>query len=243
VGVSNSQFQIYLDLMTDMIREDPARTSPLGTLRDVREVTQRASHEGLPFLTKTLPSLGRSVLTALEQGQFVRPPEFKARKRMDARPAFMFSYFEKIFDDGGVLRTNACPRALRHVMQVCFWVYKLEVPYSKSEEERVIAAFLDTEAELSVGLQAEASPFIERAIHIAKTVFEGFDPKDIAPRHGPGAVATGEKSEGKWIFHRLYDSIHQVFPYYDYFMVGRHKELIDRLDWYKGLHRVKKRTG
>ena len=119
MGASNSQARFYLDLTTDIIREDPACTSPLSTARDVREVTKRVSHEGLSFLTKTLPKLGKSLLEGLEKGLLVRPTEFKARKYEDARPAFLFSYFEKIFDDSGVLRTDACPRAIRHVVQVC----------------------------------------------------------------------------------------------------------------------------
>jgi hypothetical protein len=59
----------------------------------------------------------------------------------------------------------------------------------------------------------------------------------ITPRHGPGAVATGERLEAKWIFSRLYGDIHRVYPYYQYYMAGWGSELMDRLGWYKGLER------
>jgi hypothetical protein len=73
-------------------------------------------------------------------------------------------------------------------------------------------------------------------------VLKDFDPKNITPRHGPGAVATGERLEEKWVFSRLYDDIHQYYPYYDYFVVGGADELADRLEWYKSLLRVKSGT-
>jgi hypothetical protein len=65
----------------------------------------------------------------------------------------------------------------------------------------------------------------------------GFDPMDIIPKHGPGAVATGEKLEEKWQFARLYRDVHRVYPYYEYYLAGWGKELMDRLDWYRSLER------
>lgn len=36
------------------------------------------------------------------------------------------------------------------------------------------------------------------------------------PRHGPGAVAGGERHNEKWKFSTLFMSVHQEWPYYDY---------------------------
>jgi hypothetical protein len=118
------------------------------------------------------------------------------------------------------------------------FAYKLEVPYSKSEELTVVNSFISTDEELSLlEFDQESRKILALAARITEGVFGDFDPKDILPRHGPGAVATGEKLEEKWEFSRLYQGIHQCYPYYSYFTVGWSRELSDRLDWYRSLQR------
>jgi hypothetical protein len=155
----------------------------------------------------------------------------------------MQEYFKRVFGCDGVLRDDAEPAAVSHLRQVLFATYKLEVPYQKEEEQRVIDAFVQTDRSLVLDRgDDKLQPLLEAAAYIARDVLRGFDPKDILPRHGPGAVATGERLDGKWEFSRLYQSIHQQYPYYDYFVVGGPRELLDRLDWYKSLQRCESGT-
>jgi len=147
-------------------------------------------------------------------------------------------YFNLLFNGSGVLLESASPEAVRHLRQVLYFAYKLEAPYSSEDEARVIETFVQTDKELEFGGDALSESVLDVAAEITARIFESFDPKDIVPRHGPGAVATGERLEGKWQFARLYSNIHQVFPYYDYFIVGKGRELLDRLGWYRGLTRL-----
>jgi len=137
-----------------------------------------------------------------------------------------------------VLLASADPNAVKHLRQVLYFAYKLELPYSIEAETRVIEGFVETDKELELGSDSQLDLVIEQASRITARIFESFDSKDIHPRHGPGAVATGEKLEEKWVFSRLYKSIHSVYPYYDFFVVGRGKEILDRLGWYKSLVRL-----
>lgn len=61
-----------------------------------------------------------------------------------------------------------------------------------------------------------------------------FDWRDILPKHGPGAVATGERRREKWQFKRKYSAIHAIYPYYEYFVSCR-KDLLDSISWYRNL--------
>jgi hypothetical protein len=126
---------------------------------------------------------------------------------------------------------------------VLFCAYRLELPFSPEANASVIDAFVETERELKENRAEEAPRLAQRVIEEASRrtdlIFRDFDVKDILPRHGPGAVATGEKHEQKWEFSRLYDAIHQVYPYYEYFVVGGARELSDRKDWYLGLTRLR----
>jgi hypothetical protein len=229
---------VTLDLCLQLIRDDPlGTTQSKSTLRDCVTLATRTRNEGLAFLTKTLPKLGKALDLGLVSTSFSLPREFKHSHESRCRPAFMQAYFKLVFDGDGALREDACPIAIKHLRQVLFFAYKLELPYQEDQISQVIENFVRTDEEIGLIDYAEDYSLLELSARITKNIFSDFDPKDIRPKHGPGAVATGERLEEKWEFSRLYNSIHQVFPYYDYFMVGGGRELLDRLGWYKQLER------
>lgn len=236
---SKSQFEFYLDLVCDLIRSDPlGLTSSKSLRRDIETVQSRYRHEGLSFLTKTLPKLGKALDQGLMSSRFSIPEEFKRSHESGSIPAFLQAYFKRVFDGSGYLLDSADPSVVQHLRQILFFAYKLEVPYQVKDEARVIESFIQTESELQLPSDEESNSILAAASYITRTVFSEFNPKDIVPRHGPGAVATGERLENKWVFSRLFRGIHQVYPYYEYFIVGGARELIDRLVWYKSLERL-----
>jgi hypothetical protein len=204
---------------------------------DRRTLCNRFDAEGLSFLTKTLPLLGKALDLGLIETRFCVPREFKSAHKCTGIPAFLQTYFKRVFDGDGMLLEQADPGAVKHLRQVLFMLYKLELPYSKTSEERVIASFVATERELELGSDSATDDLLAAASYIIRDVLTGFDPMDIMPKHGPGAVATGERLEEKWLFKRLYSQINRVYPYYDYYIVGRGRELLDRLGWYKSMER------
>jgi hypothetical protein len=190
------------------------------------------------FLTKSLPKLGKALDAGLNTQRFTPCEGFKSSKGRST-PEFLQAYFNRVFSADGTLLEDACVKSIAALRQVLFFAYKLELPYSEEQETAVLQSFLSTEEELvSLDLSSQ-EPMLSLASKITAGIFEGFNPKDIIPRHGPGAVATGEQLEEKWEFHRLYDAIHQYYPYYDYYVAGGGNELIDRRNWYKGLERLK----
>lgn len=244
MGPRKSQFDITVDLFTAMIRRDPLSVTSSKHLRaDIATLEWRSLHEGMSFLTKSLPRLGKALDGGLEESRFTIPGDFGSSHRNRSVPAFMQTYFNLVFDEEGFLRDDCPPEAVKHLRQICYFAYKLESPYDKATEETVITSFVDTDAELSSlvvpGSSEDSSPLevsrLRQIQLITKDVFDGLDPRDIVPRHGPGAVATGEKLESKWTFVRKYSGIHSVYPYYDYFVVGGAREIGDRLRWYRSL--------
>jgi hypothetical protein len=204
--------------------------------KDIETMKSRFLHEGLSFLTKTLPLLGKALDVGLATRRFTTPLGFRNQRGRNT-PAFLQVYFNRVFTEDGVLREDACVESVSFLRQVLFFAYKLEVPYDEVQESKVIDSFLATEEFLaSVDLESQAE-LLRVASFVVQDALEGFDPRDIVPRHGPGAVATGERLEQKWVFSRLYDNIHQYYPYYEYFVVGGWRELGDRYKWYKGLTR------
>jgi hypothetical protein len=233
---SKSQVEFYLDLCSHTIACDPLNlTSSKSLCKDIETLQFRVVYEGISFLTKVLPRLGKALDEGLVNSQFSCPREFNRSHTNKCIPAFMQEYFNCVFDNCGKLLDSASPEAVKHLRQVMYFAYKLELPYRKSEEEAVIASFINSDKEIEFVFDEESSQIIEVASFMTEEIFRDFDPKDILPRHGPGAVATGERLEEKWRFRRKYSNIHRYYPYYSYFMVGKGAELMDRLDWYKSL--------
>jgi hypothetical protein len=209
--------------------------------RDIAFLRKRIHSEGISFVTKTLPKLGKALDMALVSRRLEVPKEFKSLGNQN-RPEFLQANFSRCFDSCGVLLEGAPPEDIQYLRQVLFCAYRLELPHTQSQNQSVIDGFIETERELEAAALETPNPktlrVLEEAALRTAVIFRGFDPRDIYPRHGPGAVATGERHEDKWVFSRLYDDIHQVFPYYEYFVVGGARELADRRDWYLGLDRI-----
>ena len=233
--------EFYVRLHAQLIRSDPLETSSSGYKslnRDLFTLRKRVATEGLAFLTKSLPKLGKTFDRALVTGNFNVPLGFKTAKGCANIPAFLQAYFKLVFDDTGLLLDVASVDAIKHIRQVLYFAYKLELPFSETDESQVIENFVTTDRELELIDSPLASDILSLAKIITRKVFHDFDHKDIRPRHGPGAVATGEKLDSKWKFSRRYNAIHQVYPYYNYYVVGGARELTDRLSWYRSLQRL-----
>ena len=213
---TNSQTDFYVDLLVSMIVCDPLKlSSPKHLRKDIESLRARCASEGLSFLTKTLPKLGKALDKGLEDGTFSLPGEFKHSHQSKYKPAFLQVYFNAVFGDDGHLLDIPNAYAVKHLRQVLFAFYKLKLDYSSSEEEAVLASFKATEAELKA-LTTPVADQIDLATWIVDELFRDFDPLDIVPRHGPGAVATGEKLDGKYAFGRYYNHLHQFYPFSSY---------------------------
>lgn len=222
----------YAQLATTLIHTDPlGLTSPKNLMRDCEVLQHRIQHEGISFLTKTLPSLGKAVLAGIEIGAF--PVDFRGFPLgHSGRPLFLGEYHNAVFDEGSSGDKQSA--ALKHILQVCFLCYKLEIPYAKALEEKVLGGFVKNESDLS-NLNLKSS-YTTEALLVGH-VFESFKLEDVRPKHGPGAVASGEKLWEKWDFKTHYNQIHQTFPYYDFFFHRSMYAILDLKDCYKALTR------
>lgn len=252
--------QFYLGLIECLLDDFAVTAHQKKWLkRDIVEMRTRVATRGISSLISDLASLGKAVLSGIESGVFVRPPGFSARRK-SVLPAFLQGVLTLIFRDDGVVHQEPDPYALQECMMVCGLLYKLELPPTPSQEKAVIDAFVATEAELQqlelptdfdrwAGNPTDriSREILVRASSLIHDVMSGFDPTDITPKHGPGAVATGEYHNEKYTFARKYDSLHQCYPYYRYFAVplkdgkdpfGKGRVVPESVLWLKNLPAV-----
>lgn len=161
----------------------------LSVERDVATLRRRCKHEGLAFLTLTLPTLSDSLEQGLESGLYSCPSSFARHGRL---PRFLGGFFYRVFTRNGELRDDACPFAVRAIRQLCRFFKKLKEPCSPARNCEAIQHFVDVEGELR-----EATPLVERKDNVLDSisgiiwsqVFPEIDPLDLVCHHGPGATA------------------------------------------------------
>jgi len=202
---------------------------------DLRVLRSRVDSEGIAFLTKTLPMLGKAIDFALHSEQPLQVLGFK-KKSNTSIPLFLGWLIELLFMSDGYVRDDLDITALRHVRQFLYFSYKLSLPYEASTENSAIESFVRTEDELHLLLEfpPEVQPIIKKARLFISRLFDGFDVREITPRHGPGSVATGEESGEKSNFSRIYAGLERVFPFTEYFVLGLN-QVSDQYDWLQSL--------
>jgi len=215
--IASKDIEIYLSLYCDLyadIAECFSFTSTESRL-DLRKIVNRVRSEGISFLTKTLPRLGKAVDTALSKNLPLTVSGFQ-KKPGTVIPKIFGHLLSGVFADNGAERPDADPGMLRALRQLVYFLYKLEIPYDAASTQKVLDAFIDTERELEQ-LSVPQNAITKYASWFTTSVFGMFDHRNILPRHGPGAVATGERPHEKHEFTRLYKAIEKVYPFTEYY--------------------------
>ncbi len=161
----------------------------LSVERDVATMRRRCKHEGLSFLTITLPLLSDSLERGLEAGRFSCPTNFSSHGSL---PRFLGGFFKRVFTLDGTLRTDSCPDAVFFIRQVCRFFKKLKLECSDSRNREAIQHFVDVEGDLrAMTSQVERKDEILDKISgiIWSQVFPEIDPINLICHHGPGATA------------------------------------------------------
>jgi hypothetical protein len=227
---------IYAKLFIDLERKFPTRVRSIR--RDYETVKSRYASEGISFFTKTLPKLGKALMKSFESNKLERPREFKSYGTQQI-PAFMSGIISLCYDSSGTLSIGSdAPGLFRECFQIFFLAYKANLPYNESTIQEVLDRFKGNEQELSELVISEEDPILHRAADLLAELFQSYDRRAICPKHGPGAVATGEKGNDKWRFKRHYALLHQRFPYYEFFMVSGSDCLLDTIGEYKSRERL-----
>lgn len=227
MGIHNSLTEFYLGLYCSLFGDLTDRFTGYidcaGFDRDFQEIRDRCRHEGISFMTKCLPEYGKALDKCLSTGQPLSIPHFQKKKGTNI-PLFMGSLMEQVVNTDGVADDYPVIsiEAVRSMRQVAFLLYKLKLPFTDEQQNDVLDQFVSTDCSLPAAYAAgrestEGQLILRLARDITSRAFCSFDPYDITPRHGPGAVATGERNWDKMRFKRYYSKIEEVYPYSEYF--------------------------
>lgn len=157
----------------------------------VEYCTNRIENEGIQFLTKTLPGLGKAVLRSLELGYFDRPTSFEWKGRTLRYFGVMLN---KIFDRrSGLVLESVDANALKRLRTLCEYCYKLALPFDESDLDQAETKFIETDE--SLARCKSDSRFVDQLRKDAETYFRfcGQAPWQVfarnRPRCGPGTFS------------------------------------------------------
>lgn len=231
--------QIIVALLSDVQTLHSEVLSPRACRLTIQKVVKRLDREGIGFLTKTLPRLGKAFDRALTGECVFDAVSLGFRAKIGSKlPKLFGELFERIFAHDGWILPIPCVTCIKTIRTVLYLFYKLELPFTTDQEQAVLDKFIETDRELSdwnnrfekvfEAIDANpkgydlvkpdrASKVIRVARQLLSQLFCNFDPLDIHPRHGPGVVSTKERLHEKYRWTSISPRIEQTYPLDAYF--------------------------
>jgi hypothetical protein len=201
--------------------------------RDITYVKTRFDHEGLPFVTVNLPRLGDWFDQWIWGEKVQRVAGFKPYDGL--YPCFLRPVWIHFQDVPLAMMKATDYELIRCIRTLLLGLKKLNVPYSTAQTQEKLDQFLGIEVELD-DFVLIPSRYTERAQVLADRLLKGYEPECTRPKHGPGAVAGGEKGTNKWYFSTKYLSLHEEWRYWEYIFPVRS---LDGDGWRQGPRRAR----
>jgi hypothetical protein len=167
----------------------------LSAGRDLEYIWSRFEHEGMSFLTITLPSFCDGLERAIEDGR-ATPDLFSAfaKQRDGCLPKFLSGFTSLMFMPCGALIEDFDPDVLFSLRQITRFFKKAEIPCSKRRTEAALEKYVLTDKELVHVNEKFRDNFEDSTLRTISDILVGSLFSDISQqglrcRHGPGATA------------------------------------------------------
>lgn len=182
-------------LLTDVKRLQPEVS---GLDRDLQTIEKRVKHEGLSFVTKTLPILLDAIQNGIETGQFTCPSNFKT-VRGGSIPRLLSGLTCDLFNPiTGEYISPSSPESLESLRMILSLCKKMQ-PFDPDIEltESAVSTFHSTDNECVE--QLPDTPLTRTISSMSRVVLPELNAyEDHDYKHGPGAVYEPIKGNQKW---------------------------------------------
>jgi hypothetical protein len=183
-------------LWSKLANECASRCCTSATL-DINRVECRVKHEGLSFLTITLPAIAKALEKGLNDGRVDRH-QFTGFRCSGELPLLLGGFLDRVFDRcSGRLLDDPCIDAIRSVRQLSLVFGKIEIPCSDARIRDAMRRFIENEEKVKTADAARSRGAILDFKRVSSLLFRDvFTSADraifdltIVPKHGPGATA------------------------------------------------------
>lgn len=195
-----------------------------STDRDRKTIASRIEHEGLSFLTITLPNFGRDLQKALDQG-FVSDELFLGFSRDSAGlPRFLGGFLQSVFDSNLRLLNVPDITSIWAIRQLTLMFAKMSLPCTDVRNRDAMSKYVECEKDVRIAdellSQEDYDSFrrigvllwSEMLTAVDKDIYDGA----IIPKHGPGSTADRLTGNSKWGQLTWTRRLEEVFPNEEY---------------------------
>jgi hypothetical protein len=199
----------------------------------------RTEHEGLSFLTITLPSFGKDFERSLDQGRVARNL-FSGFSWQAGLPRFLGGFLEQVFDrECGELLNEPNIDAVLAVRQLTLMYGKILLPCSDARVKKAMDGYLECEKEVARSdANLFGNPLITDLVRVSdllfRDVFRSVDrdvfERKLVPKHGPGATADKQRGNAKYRNRTWTMRLESVFPAEDFLLPSMSKQFRDEMD-------------
>lgn len=190
-----------------------------SAMRDIETLQSRVKHEGLSFLTITLPQYGSDFERSLDQGHIV-PTCFRMFKKHGVIPVFLKGILAQVFDaDTGGILDDPSVEAIRAIRQVAYTLKKLKLACSPNRVSRAFSGYISDEHDLEIAISQEDDDYyksVARCCWYWLSDARITQSVDAIPRHGPGSTADKITGNRKYVWQRWHERLEPYFPMLNY---------------------------
>jgi hypothetical protein len=195
----------------------------VSTHRDWKTVAERVEHEGISFLTISLPAFSKDFDRSLADGQ-VGSNHFPGFARSGGLPRFLGGFLRQVFDARtGRLLDDPSIMAIRAVRQFTLLHGKVLIDCSQERVDAAMVKYVECDADVRRCLEdwrPLRATFQKTAAVIFRDLFSAVDLSvsrgEILPKHGPGATADRLVGNDKYTIKEWTTRLDRYFPVVDF---------------------------
>jgi len=182
--------------MIQSILTDCSHKCSTDVRKDVAKLKHRLDHEGLSFLTISLPRYLQDFTQALENRK-IDPSLFLGWKKRLCLPAFLQGFTKLVFDARtGDLLEEPKISAIQAVRQICSVFKKIKIECTPERTLAAMQQFCKTDDEIRDIPDSIESSYYTTFDSVSRIVVSSVFPETIEydcliPKHGPGSTSQG----------------------------------------------------
>ena len=209
-----------LIVLWNTLAEEFARECRTSATMDIKTVQGRVKHEGISFLTISLPSFGKDFQKSLDQG-IVSRNAFQGFSWRAGLPQFLGGFLDSVFDRGsGVLLNEPSVEAIIAIRQLTLIYSKILLPCTPARERDAMRCYVECDrqvkendslflddASLEDFHRVSRLLFVNVFTEVDREIYNG----ELIPKHGPGATANKLIGNEKFNCKTWTDRLQEVF--------------------------------
>ena len=212
-------------LWSQLAKEFANRCCTSATM-DIKTVQGRVKHEGISFLTISLPSFGKDFQKSLDQG-IVSRNSFQGFSWRAGLPQFLGGFLDSVFDRGsGVLVDDPDVEAILAIRQLTLLFSKILLPCTYPRERDAMDGFVNCEREVKEYSDSWTSSDLDDFHRVSSALFGSIYStidkliyaEEIVPKHGPGATADKLMGNQKFRQSTWTDRLQEIFSFENFLL-------------------------